>query len=54
MSDMENYKYGPVAKENSFGPAEISGAQVLKWVTRWGRKIRASAVAQLFRTLVHH
>ncbi|SDC49161.1 hypothetical protein SAMN05216505_102337 [Streptomyces prasinopilosus] len=25
MSDMENYKYGPVAKKNSFRPAEIPG-----------------------------
>ena len=25
MNGMENYKYEPVAKENRFGPAEISG-----------------------------
>ncbi|MFJ1655064.1 hypothetical protein ACIOC2_27615 [Streptomyces sp. NPDC088337] len=54
MSGIENYKYGPVTKENRFGPAEISATQVLKWVTRWGRKIRASAAAQLFSTLPHH
>jgi hypothetical protein len=36
MNGTENYKYGPVVKENNSGRRKHPWAQVLKWVTRWG------------------
>ncbi|MFD9488801.1 hypothetical protein ACFWBX_33525 [Streptomyces sp. NPDC059991] len=53
MSGMENYKYGPMAKESRSGRRKSPGAQVLKWVTRCGRDIRASTAVQLFGMRLH-